>query len=110
MQINEYDRKCLLGALHSFAKASERWASRAVKGLTDSELKAAVKFELGESGGMSGEDIAYAYKGSPASVCIGCAVFKEGPEVKVVKGQALMSFVRKEFNIPTPGTQLLLPF
>lgn len=108
-QFDEAQMKGLRRAMACMQGAPNRWEERAKTGLTDSELKEALSFELGAFGGVSCSDYQVSHINTPISIFLGSTCARLAPGVRVVKGAELLKVARAIWNVQEPGSQYSLP-
>ncbi len=99
-------------SLHSTCGAEDRWAERRARGLTDAELREAIGYEYGLSGGSSGPEGAYSYHGGAnPGFGFGSMVYApqwKRPGERYVRGRELLRLAREVLQIGEPDGQMRL--
>ncbi len=90
-------------ATTGFQGGKDRWAKRAVSGLTDEQLAEALKYELGIFGGQSGPgELGISYQGNGLRIwadrCVGLHTRKP-----VLSGAATVAMARTVYGIRDPN-------
>jgi hypothetical protein len=103
--------EAFMRAVHSFANADERWQQRAVSGLTDDELKEALRYELGIAGGSSSRgSIRVEYQGAGLKIWASWDSFNHYGTKPILEGTDTMAFAREVFEISNPDNEQLSLF
>lgn len=90
-------------ATQSYAGSRARWAERAAKGLTDAELAAALKYELGIWGGSGCRDsVKVTYQGSGLKIWATWGYDHPRP-APILEGNRTVAFARAYYRIPNPA-------
>ncbi len=89
----------LLRSLHQVEKADNRWRKNQKRGLTDAELKEAIAYEFGISGGGSYPEW-YSYQGGADPKFWLDSIGGKGKAT--LRGQPLLERVRELLKIPYP--------
>lgn len=85
-----------------FAAASERWADRAAKGMTDEELREALEREMGVGGGCGPGIPSYDCNGSGLRVWGGWGYNNVVTDRPLWQGAATVAMARKVYGIRQP--------
>jgi hypothetical protein len=103
--------EAFMRAVHSFANAKERWQQRAASGLTDDELKEALRYELGIAGGSSCSDsIKVEYQGAGLKIWASWDSFNHYGTKPIFEGADTIAFAREVFGISNPDDEQLSLF
>ena len=104
---NEVCPLALRRALHSFSGATERWADRRAKGMTDADLAWAIGKEFGEWGQQSdGPGNTHMGKSKDPKIWFGSQMGEGGKIRKPdLQGKALVAAVREFLEIPLPQAE-----
>lgn len=96
-------------ATQSFAESRARWAERAATGLTDADLAAALKYDLGIWGGSGCRDsVKVTYQGSGLKIWATWSYAHPRP-APILEGNQTVAFAREYCRIPDPAdTQMSL--
>lgn len=96
-------------ATQSFAGSRARWAARAATGLTDADLAAALKYELGIWGGSRCRDsVKVTYQGAGLKIWATWSYGYPRP-APILEGNRTVAFAREYYRIPDPAdTQMSL--
>ena len=91
-------------ATNSMEGAPRRWAERVRTGLTDEQLAEAIQYELGETGGASGENVGVTYQGRGLKIwadrCVGSRTWPP-----ILEGQATVRLAREVYGIEDPDNK-----
>lgn len=98
-------------ALHSTSGAEQRWTARRAGGLTNAELRDAIKDEFGEFGAMSGPGMeSIAFQGGASPVFVYGAGHPASDTAKArLTGKELVAKAREVLDIPYPAAQPEVP-
>lgn len=97
--------RALSETLYETAGSGERWNARREQGLSDAELELAIAFEFGESGGGSVVSGWEAHRGGKVSRFWFNPTEPSSIIEKPLKGQTLITTVRRLLRIPQPQAQ-----
>lgn len=90
-------------ATQSYAGARDRWAKRTATGLTDAELAAALKYELGIWGGSGCRDsVKVTYQGAGLKIWATWGYAHPRP-APILEGNKTVAFARAYYRIPDPA-------
>lgn len=103
-------REGFIRATGCHSGAEQRWAERAVSGLTDKALAEALAFELGILGGSGGPNrLSLTYQGSRLKIWISWEVHNHVTMKPTYEGARTIAMARHVYGIKEPGdTQLAL--
>lgn len=96
-------------ATQSYVGSRARWAERAATGLTDADLAAALKYELGIWGGSGCRDsVKVTYQGAGLKIWATWSYAHPCP-APILEGSRTVAFARDYYRIPNPAdTQMSL--
>ncbi len=112
-ELTSNDRKsAFISAVTSFANARTRWETRSKSGLTDGELSAAIRYELGIAGGSSQSmgHPSVAYQGSGLKIWASWGFPNSCLDKPILEGRATMVMARDVFLIKDPDVNQLSLF
>lgn len=97
-------------ATQGFSGGYARWADRAARGLTDSELTDALIFEMGIFGGSGGPDcLSLTYQGAGLKIWISWDVHNHVTMKPTFEGKVTLAMTRLVYGIKDPADcQLVL--
>ena len=97
-------RDAFLRATASMSGATQRWAERAARGLTDAELTEALAYELGIFGGSCGPDmLALTYQGAGLKIWISREIHNHVTIRPTFEGKATIAMARHVYGIKDPA-------
>jgi hypothetical protein len=97
-------------ATQSYEGSRARWAERAATGLTDADLAAALKYELGIWGGSGCRDsVKVTYQGSGLKIWATWSYAHPRP-APILEGNQTVAFARAYYRIPDPADAQLSLF
>jgi hypothetical protein len=90
-------------ATNSVENAPKRWTERVRTGLTDEQLAAAIKYELGEMGGYCGSDgVSVEYEGNGLKIWAAHGMPHRHTETPMCAGPATLRLAREVYGIADP--------
>lgn len=97
MTEEELRRYAFERATNGFSGSARRWAERARTGLTDDQLRDALKMEIGIGGSCGGDRPVLDFNGLTIK-----AGFRIGHERVVLQGERTVKYARDFYQIPNP--------
>ena len=110
--LSESDREtAFIQAVTNTQGANERWERYKKTGLTDEQLSAALRYELGIAGGSSCSDsISIAYEGSGLKIWASWQSVNHCIDLPIFEGKRTIAMARKVFCIDNPDDQQMALF
>jgi hypothetical protein len=91
--------------------ASERWAQRAARGLTDEQLAEALRYELGIYGGFCGPGmLSVSHQGAGLKIWASWEIHNTVTDAPAFKGAATVATARQVYGIRNPEDKQLALF
>lgn len=104
-------RDCFMKATGGFARSKERWAERAVRGMSDAELAEALANELGIFGGSGGPGtLDLTFQGAGLKIWISWGVHNHVTMKPTFEGKATIRTARLVYCIKDPANKQLALF
>ncbi|GHA20390.1 hypothetical protein GCM10007989_14300 [Devosia pacifica] len=104
-------REGFIRATGGFARAEQRWAERAARGMTDAELAEALSFELGIFGGSGGPDrLSLTYQGAGLKIWISWKTHNHVTMMPTFVGRTTVAMARLVYGIEDPADAQLALF
>ena len=104
----EDKRQALTRALTSVEGAAQRWEDRVIRGLSDTELAKAIRYELGIAGGSGGAGrLSIHYEGAGLKIWASWQGFNYCTERPIYQGDATIKAARELFGIIDPNSDQL---
>ncbi|BCH14955.1 hypothetical protein MesoLjLa_18060 [Mesorhizobium sp. L-2-11] len=104
-------REGFMRATGGFSRSKERWAERAVLGMTDAELAEALTFELGIFGGSGGPDtLDLTFQGAGLKIWISWGVHNHVIMKPTFEGKSSIAMARLVYGIKDPADKQLALF
>ncbi|MBA4173808.1 MAG: hypothetical protein C0511_14440 [Hyphomicrobium sp.] len=101
-------RNGLLRATASTSGAKQRWAERAARGLSDTELAEALAYELGIFGGSCGPGIlALTYQGAGLKIWVSHEVHNHVTMKPTFEGKTTLAMARLVYGVKDPADRQL---
>ncbi|WP_412033195.1 hypothetical protein ACLIR7_08900 [Nitratireductor aquimarinus] len=107
--LTEVDKRAgFMRATGGYARAKERWAERAARGMSDAELAEALAFELGIFGGSSGPNsLSLIYQGAGLKIWISWEIQNHVIAKPAFEGKATIAMARHVYGIKDPADRQL---
>lgn len=104
-------RFSFIRATGGFSGATQRWAERAARGMTDAELAEALAFELGIFGGSCGPDVLWlTFQGAGLKIWMSWDIQNHVATRPTFEGRSTIAMARLVYGIEDPSNAQLALF